>query len=81
MQLLISFRPAEGAIVRILGLIERRGFMLRDLAVRDEDRDGSIVVDLTPRDPGREIQVLARQLARLVDVKSVAIGTAAGPYS
>jgi acetolactate synthase regulatory subunit len=81
MQLLISYRPAEGAIVRILGLIERRGFMLRDLAVRDEDRDGSIVVDLTPRDPGREIQVLARQLARLVDVKSVAIGTAAGPYS
>ena len=52
MQLLISFRPAEGAIIRILGLIERRGFMLRDLAVSDEDTDGSLVVDLAARDGG-----------------------------
>jgi acetolactate synthase II small subunit len=82
MQLVISFKPAEGALIRILGLIERRGFKLRDLAVRDEDTDASIVVDLTARDAARELHVLARQVARLIDVKSVAVGTpAAGPYS
>lgn len=82
MQLLISFRPAEGALVRILGLIERRGFMLRDLAVRDEETDGSIVVDLAPRDGARHLDILARQVGRLIDVKSVSIGTPlAGPYA
>jgi acetolactate synthase-1/3 small subunit/acetolactate synthase II small subunit len=81
MQLVISFKPGEGAVIRILGLIERRGFMLRDIAVRDEDSDGSIVVDLASRDPSRRLDVLARQLDRLIDVKSVAIATAAGPYS
>ncbi len=82
MQLLISFRPAEGAIIRILGLIERRGFMLRDLAVSNEDTDGSLVVDLAARDGARHLDVLARQVGRLIDVKSVSIGTPlAGPYA
>ena len=81
MQLLISFKPAEGAVVRILGLIERRGFTLRDIQVCDQETDGSIVVDLCPRDGTRRLDVLARQLGRLINVESVAIGTAAGPYS
>lgn len=82
MQLVITFKPAEGAIVRILGLIERRGFVLRDLAVRDEVTDGSLTVELEPRDQARRFDVLARQVDRLVDVKSVSFGTAlAGPYS
>lgn len=81
-QLLIRFKPAEGAVVRILGLIERRGFALRDLAVQDEDTDGSLVVELAQRDASRQIDVLARQVSRLVDVKSVSIGTpATGPYA
>ena len=81
MQLQIYFKPAEGAVVRILGLIERRGFRLRDIAVRDEDLDGSLVVDLSPRDGARRLDVLAQQVSRLIDVKAVSIGTAAGPYS
>lgn len=80
--LLIRFTPAQGAVIRILGLIERRGFRLCDLAVCDEDKDGSITVDLAPLDPSRRLEVLARQIHRLVDVKSVAIGgSATGPYS
>ena len=82
MQLVINFKPAEGALVRILGLIERRGFVLRDLAVRDEDTDGSLTVNLEPRDQNRQFDVLARQVDRLVDVKSVSFGTAlTGHYS
>jgi len=82
MQLMINFKPAEGAIVRILGLIERRGFILRDLAVCDENTDGSLTVHLEPRDQARQLDVLARQVGRLLDVKSVSIGTSmAGPYA
>lgn len=82
MQLLIGFRPAEGAIVRILGLIERRGFLLHDIAVRSEDPGCSMTVEVAPRDPhSRHLDVLARQIGRLIDVQSVAIETAAGPYS
>ncbi|HEX8840314.1 MAG TPA: ACT domain-containing protein [Sphingomicrobium sp.] len=78
----IRFKPAEGAVVRILGLIERRGFALRDLAVQDEDTDGSLMVELAPRDQARQIDVLARQVGRLIDVKSVSIATpATGPYA
>ena len=81
-QLLIRFKPAEGAIIRILGLIERRGFALRDLAVQDEDTDGSLTVELSPRDQKRQVDVLARQVERLIDVKSVSIGTpGTGPYA
>ena len=77
MQLLIGFRTAEGAVIRILGLIESRGFLLRNIAVRTEDPDGSMMVDVAPRDPGsRHLDVLARQVGRLVDVRSVAIETA-----
>jgi acetolactate synthase-1/3 small subunit/acetolactate synthase II small subunit len=82
MQLQISFRPAEGAVVRILGLIERRGFILRAIAVRAGDPDGAMRVDVAPRDPqGRRLDVLARQVARLIDVRSVATEPAAGPNS
>lgn len=81
-QLHIRFKPAEGAIIRILGLIERRGFALRDLAVQDEETDGSLVVELAPRDQARQVDVLARQVGRLIDVKSVSIGTpSTGPYA
>lgn len=82
MQLLINFKPCEGALVRILGLIERRGFVLRDLSVRDEDSDGALTVDFDARDQSRQVDVLARQVARLLDVKSVSIGPSmAGPYA
>jgi acetolactate synthase regulatory subunit len=72
-QLLVGFTPAEGAIVRILGLIERRGFTLRDVAVRSRDEAGSLTVVLEPRDEARQLHVLSRQLSRLIDVTSASV--------
>lgn len=66
-RLRIAFRNAEGALVRILGLVERRGYRL--LAVNAEE--GHLLLDLTPRDPGRRLDVLAAQLRRLHDVTDV----------
>ena len=63
----IEFAHEEGAIVRILGSVERRGYRLTGLAM-----SGAVLtIDLAPRDPGRRLDVLAAQLRRLHDVTSV----------
>ena len=66
-RLRIAFREEEGALVRILGTIERRGYRL--LAV--EANAGRLALELTARDPGRRLDVLAAQLRRLHDVSEV----------
>jgi acetolactate synthase regulatory subunit len=78
----INFRPTEGALIRILGVIEEHGFRLGDLTVRDEDSDGSIIVDFQAKDHARRVDVLAHDVGQLVDVKSVLIGApVVGPYA
>jgi acetolactate synthase II small subunit len=72
-RLAIDLTPAEGAVVRVLGLVERRGFVVRGLAMNEDERGASLVIDLEPRDPGRRAEVVARQLGRLVDVNQVTI--------
>ena len=60
----IAFANTEGALVRILGLIERRGYRLERVAAEE----GVLTVSLSARDPGRRLDVLAAQLRRLHDV-------------
>ncbi len=63
----ITFRNDEGALIRILGLVERRGYRL--LVV--DARDGALSLEVSARDPGRRLDVLAAQLRRLTDVTDV----------
>lgn len=63
----IGFRNDEGALIRILGLVERRGYCLSGV----EARDGLLTLDIAARDPGRRLDVLAAQLRRLHDVTDV----------
>jgi acetolactate synthase-1/3 small subunit/acetolactate synthase II small subunit len=72
-RLVISFTPAEGAVIRMLGLVERRGYSLRGLAMEEQPNGASMVIDLEPRDSSRRVDVIARQLDRLVEVNSVSI--------
>lgn len=72
-RLIISFTPAEGAVLRVLGLIERRGYSLRGLAMEEQPNGASMVIDLEPRDSSRRVDVIARQLDRLIEVNSVSI--------
>jgi acetolactate synthase-1/3 small subunit/acetolactate synthase II small subunit len=74
-RLVISFTPAEGAVIRMLGLVERRGYALRRLAMEEQANGASLVLDVEPRDPSRRIDVVARQLDRLLEVNSVSIVT------
>ncbi len=69
----IHFTPGEGAVLRMLGLVERRGFRVHGIAMTEMANRGSLAVDLKPLDSGRHLDVIARQLARLVDVQSVAL--------
>jgi acetolactate synthase II small subunit len=66
-ELTIRMRPSEGALLRVLGTIERRGFALHDMQTRDIS-DG---IELTLRidADARPVEVLVRQLNRLYDVR------------
>lgn len=79
-RLTIEFDPAEGAVLRMLGLIERRGYLLRSIMMSEQPAGASLIVDVEPRDSGRRVQVVAEQLRRLVDVTCVILANpAAGP--
>lgn len=69
----IEFDVGEGAVVRMLGLIERRGYELRGIGMTEHDCGGtaSMVVELSPRDSGRRIDVLDLQLRRLHGVRNI----------
>ena len=68
----IAFAPAEGAVIRMLGLVERRGFELRGVRMSE----GALTIDVAPRDASRRLDVLESQLRRLVDVTSVSCSPA-----
>ena len=68
----VAFALKEGAILRILGLIERRGFRVCNITMRQTGPDdaASMTLALDPHDATRNIAVLLPQLERLVDVRS-----------
>ncbi|WP_051504003.1 ACT domain-containing protein [Sphingomonas jaspsi] len=69
----IGFAPGEGAVMRMLGVVERRGFAVNGIAMSADADHGTLAFDVAPRDPSRCLDTVARQLGRLVDVRSVAI--------
>jgi len=71
-RLVLTLTTAEGALVRTLGMIERRGWRLANLRTTPTDAEHqSLELDVTPRDPSRNAEVLKRQIERLIDVTSI----------
>lgn len=72
-RIIIEFTPAEGAMLRLLGLIERRGF--RITAVTMGEAPGAcratMTLDLVARGGARALDTLGLQLRRLSDVQWV----------
>jgi len=65
----IQLSASEGAVLRTLGLIERRGFSLGKCAISAAGEGGrSMEVTVSSTRPG---DLLKRQLERLHDVQSV----------
>ncbi|HEY1607545.1 MAG TPA: ACT domain-containing protein [Allosphingosinicella sp.] len=69
----VDFDATEGALLRLVGLVERRGFTVGGLAMHAADGRGALSLDIAARDPGRRLEVVAAQLRRLVEVRNVAI--------
>ena len=68
-RVVIDFRPEEGAVPRIVGLVERRGFELRGISMIGN----ALTLELEPRDPSRRLDLLDRQLCRLDGVSQVSV--------
>lgn len=68
----IELADAEGALMRLIGLVERRGFTIAAMD-KSETSGGqsTVTLSLAARDDARSMDVLARQVARLLDVRGV----------
>ena len=64
----LALDRAEGALLRVLGTIERRGWNV--VAVNAATHADAYAVRVT-LDGARDAQILCRQLERLVDVRQV----------
>jgi acetolactate synthase regulatory subunit len=68
----VELAEAEGALMRLIGLVERRGFTIKAMD-KTEAADGhaTVTMHLAPRDGVRSLDVLIRQISRLLDVRAV----------
>ena len=61
---------AEGSLLRLIGLVERRGFHIDALEMGAQGNDGRRVsLGVRGRDAGRCVEVLGRQIDRLHGVR------------
>ncbi len=66
----LSLTRVEGAIVRAIGLIERRGFAVTAIDTRSDAASETLELRLEVASRGRPFEVLIRQIGRLFDVRS-----------
>jgi len=66
----LSLGRAEGAIIRAIGLIERRGFAVTSIHTTAHADSGTLALRLEVASRGRPFDVLVRQIEKLFDVRS-----------
>ena len=76
----IEFDSVEGAIRRLLGVVEQRGFEVRSMSVGSDMDNSRMTLGLAPRDAGRSLDILSRQIARVEGVRTVVRVNAAAPF-
>ncbi|MGB5211837.1 MAG: ACT domain-containing protein [Gammaproteobacteria bacterium] len=69
----LTIRRVEGAMVRALGLIERRGFAVTSINASENEPAQELELIIGLRSADRSIDVLARQVEKLFDVCSVSL--------
>ncbi len=67
----IEFDTNEGAIRRLLGVIESRGFEVRTMSMGADINRSNMTVGVAPRDASRCVDILSRQIARVHGVRQV----------
>lgn len=68
-RILLTLKPVDGALIRVLALAERRGFSIRNVAMRLVGGARDVVLEVDSSD--RSVDNLCRQLAKLYDVEEV----------
>ncbi|MFS2319044.1 ACT domain-containing protein [Maricaulis sp. D1M11] len=72
LDLTVDLFDTEGALLRLVGLVERRGFVINAMhKAQPTEGISRIQLQLDPRDSGRRADVLTRQIERLFDVSKV----------
>lgn len=70
--LCIQLADSEGALMRLIGLVERRGFVVSTLEKTEAaNGESTVTMGLKARDGVRSMDVLIRQIGRLFDVRAV----------
>jgi acetolactate synthase II small subunit len=72
----MNIQKVEGAIIRLLGLIERRGFAVTGMNAHSDDASQQVEITVHVRATGRSVETLTRQIEKLYDVRSVVCLTA-----
>jgi acetolactate synthase regulatory subunit len=68
----VSLAENEGALTRLIGLVERRGFSINALdKSAPAGGESRITMEVCAREDARRIDVLARQVSRLLDVNTI----------
>ncbi|WP_420470632.1 ACT domain-containing protein [Brevundimonas sp. FT23042] len=62
---------ADGSLQRLIGLVERRGFHIDGITMRDEGAARRIEMAVRGRDDGRCTRTLGRQIDKLFGVTRV----------
>ena len=72
-RLTIEYQVAEGAVVRMLGLVERRGFRVSRIVMAEQPcgRRGTLALEVAAGEAGRTADILALQLGRVHGVTRV----------
>ena len=70
-RLTLLLRPAEGALLRLLGTVQRRGFELAAIRTEAQPEAGLWRVELDLALGSRDIANLLRQIEKLYDVDSL----------
>lgn len=70
----IEFEADEGALVRLLGLIQRRGFVVQSIAMPESEGSRKVMhLTVSPLQVAYRIDVLQRQITRLYEVRAVTL--------
>jgi acetolactate synthase-1/3 small subunit len=65
----VELDRAEGSLLRVIGLIERRGFNIDGMMMEDAGDNRTMAIHVSPRDATRHVDVLNRQIDRLYGVR------------
>ena len=64
----IELDRLEGSLLRILGLVERRGFFIDGAELYDLGEKRGLSLTVRPRDPSRSLDTLGLQIDRLYGI-------------